>query len=193
MTQTVVIRKEVRAAQWSGAGEMPEGVHSCRPEVHWSAGRECVYFTYAEMRSRHWIEVRERELPVPERAEGFSGVMCVSLRDGRQYWRRTYPFNMYSLKSESSVRRDWSPVYCDDSSDESLLRALVDYADLEGWLVDRSLPPRAEYRVIDGSYGRGFKPLYLSPGDWLVHEAGDDGRDVARVLTDAQLQAMRVA
>lgn len=173
------ILTEIEAVQWRGEGHpLPDGAVLCQPEVHYSADREHVYFTYADLRCRHWIDAGERAMPPPDKFEWcVSGITTRLTEDGveREYWRRVFPFSVWSIKSEASVKGDHRAVYL-DPDDRALLRAFLDYCDLEKWgeLKDghRALPPRAEYRITDGGYGRGFKPVYLQPGSWLVKEPG---------------------
>lgn len=170
------IIREIEAEQWLGEGHpLPNGAYLCQPEVCWSADRKLL--------PRHWIDAEERPLPEGEPKLDFmcSGVK-MTLKDGREYWRQIYPFAFWSVKSEASVKRDHRPVYL-DRNDEALVRTFVDFLSVEEW--PNPLPPRAEYRVNDGGYGRGFRPVYLKPGDWLVK----DGEDI-RAVSDAELKAM---
>lgn len=181
------IIREIDAEQWLGEDHLlPDGCHLCRPEVHWSADRKLVYFTFAELRVRHWIDAVERPMPRPEKFEFMCHGLQVKLRDGHEYWRQVMPFLIWSVKSEASVNGDHRAIYL-DKSDEALMRAFVDFIDVEkaeGWT--NPLPPRAEYRITDGSYGRGFRPVYLKPSDWLVK----DGDKIAAV-GDVDFQKMR--
>jgi len=185
---------DVDAVQWKGEGYLcPDGVHLCVPEIHFSADRKQVYFTYADLRSLHWIDFDEHPMPQPEKFEFMcSGIVTKCKVDGQEieYWRQVWPFSCWSIKSEASIKRDWKPVYL-DRNDMPQLRAFLDYCDIEKWGTlengRRALPPRAEYRVVDGGAGRGFRPIYLTPGSWLVKEAGRE----AYVLPDEKFQAMR--
>ena len=170
----VTIKREVQAEQWLGELDaLPEGAHLCRPEVCWSWDRKLVYFTYAELRTYNWIDADPRELPVPEKLD----FMCSGIRgvrkDGSEYWRQMYPFAMWSVKSEAGLKRDHRAVYL-DRADHALVETFVDYMYAEDWT--NPLPPRAEYRIVNGAYGRGFKPVYLKPGDWLVKEKDAEPR-----------------
>jgi hypothetical protein len=202
----VKLIKEIDAVQWSGEEkDLPEDFHLCQPEVHWSAGRRLVYFTFADLHPRHWIEFAENPIidgkthryveidgeKVLQLAEAqfAAGGVRVARADGTEYWRETFPFVFYSVKSESSVTRDHRAVYM-DRTDEALVRAFVDFIYLEKWT--NPLPPRAEFRVIDGSYGRGFRPYYLSPGDWLLKEPHEDGTQY-RVVSNEVFEGMRSA
>jgi hypothetical protein len=177
---------------------LPAGCHLCRPEICWSAGREYIYFTYAELMPKRWMEVRERsEEPKSENNVGvmnLEGGIKVERNDGTIYYRKTLPFNFWNVKSEASVTRDHHAVYV-DKADEAVVKLLVDYMFVEGW--SNPLPPRAEYREIDGSYGRGFRPIYLKPGDWIAHEEVPHGhdnlgkKDLVRVISDSEMTALR--
>ena len=194
MTQ-VTLRREARAEQWLGDIErLPEGAHVCQPEVHWSASRELIYFTYADLPSKHWLEIEERQA-LPD--DSFlAGALHVKRKDGSEYYRQAFPFAFYEIKSESSVNRDWRAVYLDESNIDALATVFADYVSLEKWSVSRepgfiSLPPRAEYRVGDGGYGRGFRPYYMKPGDWLLHERDSDGRPAPRVVSNDEFEKFR--
>jgi hypothetical protein len=181
MTNVTLTRK-VEASQWLGENHpLPDGAFLCQPEVHFSAGRNLVYFTYADLRPNHWISTEELTT-IPE-AGFMSGGLEIVRRDGSKYWREALPFAFYSVKSEASVKRDWNAVYL-DRGDESLTRAFVDYLSIEGW--GNPLPARAEFRIIDGAYGRGFRTLYLKPNDWLVREEKAE----PSVLSDAEFKAL---
>ena len=169
MTQ-VTLRREARAEQWPGDIErLPEGAHVCQPEVHWSASRELIYFTYADLRSRDWIDAKPRALPAPEKLDFMCSGIRIKRKDGSEYWRQVYPFAFWDAKSESSIKRDWRAVYL-DRADADLVETFLDYASTQGWT--NPLPPRAEFRIVSGAYGRGFRPVYLKPDDWLVFENG---------------------
>jgi len=183
---------EVEAVQWLGEGHpLPEGAHLCRPEVHWSAGRKYIYFTYPDLRCDHWLGTEKKPLPAPENLGFATSGIKVEKKDGTAYWREVLPFAFWSVKSESSVQRDHRAVYL-DTADETLMDLFKDYCFLESWgeVKDgvRCLPPAAEYRVTDGSYGRGFRPVYLKAGDWLILDK--DPKKI-RAISDAELQKMR--
>lgn len=189
----VKIVKEIDAIQWKGEEtDLPEGMHLCRPEVHWSADRKLVYFTYADLRCHNWIGVEETPIAAgeePPENGGFEGGVRVKRDDDSEYVRRVLPFTFWSVKSEAQITRDHRAVYL-DKSDESLVRVFVDYCYVEKW--SNPLPPRAEFRVVDGGYGRGFRPYYLSPGNWLLSDTGENGKQY-RVVTDEAFKALRAA
>ena len=94
----VTIHKSINAEQWLGEGHpLPEGAHLCRPEIHWSAGRKYIYFTYADLRSLHWIDVEENPLPAPDKAEFMASGFVSKGKDGAGYWRQSYPFALYDM------------------------------------------------------------------------------------------------
>lgn len=168
----VVIKREIEAEQWAGDVRIIlEGSHVCRPEVHWSADRGLVYFTYADLHPHNWIDARVRETSAPEKLDFMCSGLGITRQDGSKYWRQVYPFAFWSVKSEASIKRDHHAVYL-DRADAALVETFVDFLAAEGWT--NPLPPRIEIRVVDGQYGRGFKPIYLKPGDWLLTERGRD-------------------
>jgi hypothetical protein len=188
------ISREIEADQWTGdPNVLPDGCFVCQPEVRWSADRKLVYFTYAELQVRHWIDATERPMPPPEKFDFMCHGLSVRLQDGREYWRQVMPFMCWSVKSEASIKGDHRPVYL-DRSDEALVRAFVDFIDVEkasGWT--NPLPPRAEYRITDGGYGRGFRPVYLKPGDWLLKDPAftDERSEMAvRAVSDEEFRRM---
>lgn len=182
MSASVTIK--IGAVQWLGEGDpLPEGCHFCQPEVHWSADRTAIYFTYADLWSRHWIT--SAELSEQPEAPFMGGVFVVTRDDMSKYYRQAYPFNCWSIKSEASVKGDHRALFV-DRSDEEMVRRLTDYMYVESWT--NPLPPRAEFREKSGAYGRGYRPHYLSPGDWLLDAPLADGN---RTMTDAKFQKMR--
>lgn len=185
--QKVNVQKTIEAWQWNGEEkDLPKGFHLCRPEVHYSAGRKYIYFTYADLRPNYWLGTDElSERP----AEAFmGGALQMTLNDGRVYWREALLFMSWDIKSEASKTLDYSAKFL-DTQDEKQLRAFLDYAHLEQWGQSTdgqfALPPRLEYRDINGSYGRGYRPFYLSAGDWLVKDGGE-----IKVVSDAAFKAM---
>jgi hypothetical protein len=170
---SVIIRKEIQAWQWNGEEQgLPEGFYLCRPEVHYSADRKLVYFTYADLPSHHWISAA----PLSEQPETpFGGtVLLVTRKDGTTYYRAVYPFACWSVKSEASFKSDWKARFLDIGNREEF-EAFLDYGHGERWFTATeashvSLPPRVEYREVDGACGRGYCPHYLKPGDWLLRD-----------------------
>ncbi len=181
----IVIKREIEAEQWLGEGHpLPEGSHLCRPEVCWSADRAFVYFSYADLRSTHWIGMEELgEVPKQE----LGGAIAVTRNNGSVYYREVLPFAFWNIRSEASAKRDHRAVYL-DRADDALVRAFVDYIYLEKW--GNPLPPRAEFRLTDGGYGRGFRPFYMVPGDWLLRERDDAGRLAPRIVSDEAFRKM---
>lgn len=180
--QTIKLTQEYQAQQWNGQiNGLPEGFHLCRPEVHWSADRKFVYFTYAELRPDCWIGMDE--LPEDTKAgNSLASAFRVELQDGRVYCREALPFAFWSVKSEASLKRDHRAVFI-DFTDAAQIRAFADYAYTQGW--PNPLPPRVEFREVDGGCGRGYRPHYLKPTDWLIR----DGKNY-RVITDAERQKL---
>lgn len=168
--EKLTIERTVEAWQWDGkTSGLPAGFHVCQPEVHYSASHKEVYFTYADLRATCWISTEE--LPEVPTAPFMGSVYKVTRKDGSEYFRQVFPFFCWSIKSEASVKRDHRAVFL-DRENQPELRAFLDFVNGEGWCdcADgvRSLPPRVEYRQIDGAYGRGYRPYYLKPGDWLL-------------------------
>lgn len=191
--QKVTVRKDIEAWQWSGEEkDLPEGFHCCQPEVHYSAGRKYIYFTYADFRPRNWMGMeRLAEKPSDPEVLAFGGGAEITLKDGRKYWREILPFAYYSVKAESSITRDNSAKFLDRSNKDEV-DAFLDYANGEGWENTKdgvfSLPPRIEYRVVDGAYGRGYRPYYMKKTDWLVKDGA-----VIKVVSDADFKLMSSA
>lgn len=183
----ITIQKTVTAWQWNGEESgLPAGFHLCKPEIHYSQGRELVYFTYADMRPQHWISAKPLET-APEPSKGFNHSIKTERNDGTAYFRDVYPFAFYEIKSEASFLRDHSAKYLDrDNAVE--VEAFLDFAVMEKWGISEDgsfeLPPRLEYRVVDGGYGRGFKPYYMKITDWLVIDG-----DAIKVMSDEDFQA----
>lgn len=176
---TVSIVRTIKADHWEAFDKpLPEGCHLCQPEVHWSAHRDLIYFTYGELNPRHWLSTW-RYAEEPGTNSGLSSWVRYKPKDGApDYWREWYPFAFWSVKSESQFKRDHRPVFL-DPDDTALLALWHDYCSAERW--PNPLSRYAEYRITDGRYGRGYKPIYLKEGDWLLHE---DGKDPRAMSTD---------
>jgi hypothetical protein len=188
--QTVEMKKTVTAFQWNGEEQgLPDGFYLCHPEVHYSVGRDFVYFTYANLSSRYWISA-EKFAEKPE-SNTLTGALEITLKDGRKYWRIAYPFAFYSIKSEASVNRDHRARYL-NRHDEEELNEFLDFATLESWGDSRDghfrLPPRLEHRKVDGSYGRGFRPYYMKPTDWILIDG-----DNIEVVSDEEFQKLQIS
>lgn len=189
MSRATIVR-QVEAVTWAGPGaSLPEGWHLAGPEVHWSADRKLIYFTYGRLTPRHWLRVEELSAP-PEDRQFLGSILGFTLPDGRKYWRELLPFAFWSVKSEASFKRDHRAVHL-DPADEQMMRLWRDYASAEDWGTlspegVRTLPQWAEFRETAGSLGRGYRPHYVGPGEWLLDDAQGDSR--YRVLTDAQLR-----
>ena len=185
----ITIKREIDAIQWLGPDhELPEGFHETMPEVHWSAARDLVYFTYGKLDSRDWIGVEKlTEKPGKSALEGWVGYTPPG---HAPYWRKVLPFAFWSVKSESTIRvRNGDPtayraVFL-NRDDAEQVRLFHDYCASQRW--PNPLPRYAEYREIDGAYGRGYAPHYLAPGDWLLCER--DARP--RVVSDEEMQKLR--
>jgi len=171
------IKRTIEAEQWTGEnGPLPAGVYLCKPEICWSHMRQLVYFTYAELRPQHWMEVKKHEgVGTDKDVDGFfEGGIQIELKTGEKYWRKTLPFAFYSVKSEASMSRNHHAVYV-EKEDAETVALFMDYCGVEKW--PNPLPPRAEYRDVDGAYGRGYRPIYMKPGDWLLKEEVPDGHN----------------
>lgn len=146
-----------------------------------------MYFTYADLRCRHWISATELAEKPPEPFMG--AVIQTRRKDGSVYFREVLPFSCWSVKSEASIKNDHGAKFLDrDNAAER--EAFLDFASFEQWGESKdgtfALPPRAEYREPNGGYGRGYRPYYLSPSDWLVI----DGQEIS-VKPDAEFQKAR--
>lgn len=186
--EMVHITRPVQAWRYmlSDDDNLPEDVHAVFPEVRWSADRKLVYFTYGTLRCHQWISVDkftskpdtngglsswvEYQPPAPLPKFGQGSVLTMK---PPRYFRELYPFNFWSVKSESSVKNDHRAVML-DIDDEDLVALWHDYCSSEQW--PNPLPRFVEHRTVDGQYGRGYKPTYAQLGDWLIWEKG---RDVA--------------
>lgn len=90
-------------------------------------------------------------------------------KDGSpEYFRTMHPFAFWSIKSESSVMRDWRPVFL-DQNDKELMTLWHDFASMEQF--PNPLPRYMEHRRIDGGLGRGYDPTYVKAGDWLIFDS----------------------
>lgn len=183
---SITLKREARADQWLGEGHLFDGLHYCQPEVNWSAGREEVYFTYADLTPRNWISTKELTAEPAEKPFMGGAIRCED-KDGAVYWRLVYPFMAWSIKSEHSIKRDYRPVYL-DRADTVQTRLFADFAYVEAW--SNPLPPKAEFRVVDAGYGRGFRPYYMNPGDWLVREPHPDGERIS-VVSNEEMTKLR--
>jgi hypothetical protein len=196
--QEITITRKLDAEQWVEGGPLPGGTFNCLPEICWSADRSLIYFTYAELRPRHWVGVARDPVPAdPDKACGpFDGLCVYDPKDGERYARKMLPFATWSVKSEQSVQRNWRPEYV-DGSDQEMLALWHDYCAAEQF--PNPIPRRIEYRDIDGNYGRGYRPVYLKPGDWLLRENVPHGHDnlgtkvVVSAVSDADFRRMSAA
>ncbi len=191
---TVTITRTIEAEQWIEGGPLPKGAFECFPEVEWSAGRELIYFTYAEFMPRDWLGVAQ--LPPPDGApktEGLESIVVYTPASGAPYARKVLPFTFWSVKSESSIKRDWRAVYV-DGDDDAVLKLWNDYRLSQQW--PNPMPRRIEYRETDGAYGRGFRPIYMKPSDWLLREPIPDGhnnlgtKQSIRVVSDDEFKKL---
>lgn len=187
--QTVILKKAVKVWQWEGNANikhLPENIFPCQPEVHYSADRKYVYFTYANLQCRHWIGTQE--LNTPPEANAISSAMKTTRADGSVYYREVLPFSLWSIKSEASVVNDYSAKML-NRNDISEMSAFLDYVHWEGWAKTEDealeLPPRVEYRQIDKTLGRGYRPYYIKPTDWLVID-----KESILVLTDEEYKKL---
>lgn len=190
MNTTVTITKKVQAAQFVEGVSRPDGTFDCIPEVHWAAGRQLIYFTYAEFMPTHWMGVAKDPIP-PSGTKLEVLESRIDFRDG--YSRKALPFMFWSVKSEGSVTGNHRPVYL-DFADADMVALWHDYCELEQW--PNPTPPRIEYREIGGGYGRGFRSVYMKPGDWLLRETVPDGhnnygtKNVVSVVPDEEFRRM---
>lgn len=182
--EEITLARKVKAVRWEPAdAPVPAGCHKTMPEIQWSAGRKYVYFTYGTLRPKHWLGT-EKLAAQPE-SNAFEGWVGYTPKEGVPYWRECLPFAMWSIKSEASRSGDHRAVFL-NLEDENELLLWHNYCSMEQW--PNPLPRFAEYRVTDGGYGRGYRPIYLTPGEWLVFE-GD--QTAPKVISDAEFNALR--
>ncbi len=191
----IALKRVVEAEQYVVGMALPQGCFLCQPELNWSHGRDLVYYTFADFTVKHWLGVQQ--LAVPEGTtklnEGFEGHVIYKPREGKPaYMRKWLSFMFWKVKSEASATQNHRPVYY-DKTDELHVALFNDYASAEEW--PNPLPRCIEYREVNGSYGRGFRPVYLKPTDWLIFEDAPIGHNnlgtqkVVRVMQDAEFQA----
>lgn len=181
----VIIKKEIEAYQWESVDKpLPEGCVLCQPEVHWSANRKLVYFTYGDLLSRHWMGV-EKLKEKPDTNRGLSGWIGYTPKDGSpEYYREWLPFAFWSVKSESSMTGDHRAVFL-NTDDPEMVTLWHNYCSGEQW--ENPIRMCAEHRIPGGQYGRGYKPVYFYPGDWMIREKGQE----VRFVSDKEFQRMR--
>ncbi len=191
----VKITREVDAYQYVVGQPLPPDCHECQFEVNWSVGRSFVYFTYAKCNVKHWMSVQKwTEVPTGDNDSGLSSWAGIETADGEKYFRKVLPFAFWSVKSEASVSRNHSAVY----ATEEEAQLVYDYAALEKWTKSQR-EGWIEHRTVNGSYGRGFIPLYLKPTDWLVKDDVPYGHDnlgsrtVWHVVSDEDMQKLRTS
>lgn len=188
MTLKTVILQQ-KALQWDGRlDKLPEGFHVVEPEVHWSAKRDLVYFTYGDLRTNYWMGVEAFD----KKPETDALTQCVGIRSsdtGEEHYRRVLPFAYWDVKSEAQMKnRDgdkdaYRPVFL-DWNDNSMVDLYIDFVILEKWRSHLNPATHrldmVEFREIDGACGRGYRPHYLHPGDWLVQGAGPNSSPNAK-------------
>ena len=178
------ISKTIEAIQFRVGEPLPDGLHECMPEVMWAHGRNLVYFTYAALRPRHWMGVEKKQVP-----QRLDSVCVYEPSDGEPYARDVYPFATYKVKSECSIKRDYSAVYL-DRDDNRMISLWHDYCSLEQF--PNPIPRYAEYREPGEQYGRGYAPHYLADRDWLLKEPGENGVKI-RVVSDEEFERLKAA
>lgn len=189
----IKIHQTIEAEQWTGEpGDYPTGCYETLPEICWSHGRELVYFTYGTLRPGHWMGVEK--LAAEPKQTALDGWVGFTPKDGApKYWRSVLPFAFWEVKSEAQMKNRagepnaYAPIFLTDDSPADEIELFHNYCSVEHW--PNPLPRFAEYREVNGKYGRGYAPHYLGPGDWLVREPGRE----PRVITDAEMQALRAA
>lgn len=167
------IVREIEAVQFTGEGMLlPKDWHLCVPEVHWSAGRKFIYFTYATLRPKYWMGVERSETrPVIEPGAFDAWAEITVNGTGEKYHRQVLPFQFWDVKSEASMnaRAGKADAHRAVYLTDDLASLWMDYRVLhDDW--PNPLPVFAEFRVTDGAYGRSFLPFYLGVGDWLIHD-----------------------
>ncbi|MER8811479.1 hypothetical protein [Mesorhizobium sp. M0965] len=195
--KTVTLTKTVQAQQYLPGTGAPDGCVRSRPEVVWSAGHELVYFTFANLRPRYWLGATKLTEEPPKAGDGIFAEGCCRFvgSDGAVWWRKALDFSMWSVTSEASATRNHKAVFLDES-DEVLVETFKDYVSMSGWVQkpgdEAVFRNTVEFREIDGGLGRGYRPHYLSPGDWLTSETVD-GKLVYKVLTNDEFERLRAA
>ncbi|RWJ01327.1 MAG: hypothetical protein E5X67_23245 [Mesorhizobium sp.] len=195
--KTVTLTKKVEAQQYVPGKGAPDGCVRSHPEVHWSHGRELIYFTFANLRPDHWLGAAKLT-EEPPKAEGgiFAEGYCrFTGSDGSVWWRKALNFRFWSVKSEASATRNYKAV-CLDESDDAMVDLFKDYVVMSEWVKEPGdeamFTNTVEFREIDGSYGRGYRPHYLSPGDWLTSEK-TDGKTIYKVLKNDEFERLKAA
>jgi len=195
--KTVTLTKTVEAQQYLPGKGAPDGCVRSHPEVHWSAGRELIYFTFANLRPDYWLGAAKLA-EEPPKAEGgiFAEGYCrFTGSDGSVWWRKALNFRIWSVKSEASATQDHRAVFLDES-DETMVEMFKDYVIMSEWVKtpqdEAMFRNTVEFREVNGAYGRGYQPHYLSPGDWLTSEK-TDGKTVYKVLKNDEFERLKAA
>jgi hypothetical protein len=214
----VTVNKKIEAVQYleaNGIDVLQDTLkrygtwHACQVEVEESADGKLIYYSYGsymKSRAEHWMGTTKLS-EEPKRDGSIFGGSWVGFtpKDGSApYYREWLPFAFWSVKSKSSMLRYQGkpdPTVYLDTKDKDAVAQFHDYASASKW--PNPIHQCAEFRIVDGAYGRGFKPLYVYDTDWLIIEpyikpnGGYDeehGRNwTARVLTDAQMTELRAA
>ncbi|TIV01282.1 MAG: hypothetical protein E5W09_02860 [Mesorhizobium sp.] len=195
---TVTLTKKVNAQQYVPGKGAPDGCVRSHPEVHWSAGHELIYFTFANLRPRYWLGA-EKVVVEPANA-GRTGLLEEGFcyfegSDGSRWWRKALSFTFWSVTSEASATRNHKAVFLDES-DDAMVDLFKDYVVMSEWVKEPGdeamFTNIVEFREIDGAYGRGYRPHYLSPGDWLTIEK-TDSKTIYKVLKNDEFERLKAA
>lgn len=142
----------IEAVQWQPGMDVP-GVVLPQLTIHYSRSGEEYYVTGGPSRPTMALSTKQHDGEVPEdqrNPNAFLGPFPVQINhnDGRKWWRHSYPFNCWEIKSGTSKPAD-------PASDE-----VVDYAVASGW---PNLNPS------DGAYVQTLEGrMFVSPGDWII-------------------------
>lgn len=163
--------------------------HMAQIEMHLSASRALVYFTYANLQPRFWMGC-DRIMVKPEKNGIFLGGYIGFTNPGEaEYWREALPFAFYEVKSLASVERDWMPRFL-DTKDQDMVRLWHEYAQLNEW--KSPIARFVEFRGPSNGGARGYTPHYLADTEWLLEMDKLDGSGKEyKVMTDAEFQMVK--
>jgi hypothetical protein len=190
--KTVIIQRQIEAQQYMPGIGAPDGCIRSHPEVCWAVGREYVYFTFANLRSGFWMGTKKLDKK-PEKVETLESFSIISKEGKDLHVREILSFAYWSLKSEASVSGDYKAVFL-NAADETEVELFQDYALISKWMPDaetaKRLQTTIEFREVNGALGRGYRPHYMEPGDWLLKETVD-GKVVYSVVNNEMFEKLQ--